>query len=90
MRARNLRASLAIILPPALDPAALGAELHAAAPVLLADCLHRAGLGDADPNPAWLAARSAGDSAAGQVLTPAGWHLSRTEAWLCAAIHART
>lgn len=93
LHARNLHATLAAILPRGLDPAHLGAELHAAAAIPLADCLHRAGLRGPFPDRATLAAQIAAqitdDFAAGRVITLAGWHLSRTEAWLCAAIHAQ-
>lgn len=75
----------------------LGANLHAAATIPLADCLHRAGFGGPLPDRATLAAQTTAqitaqitdDFAAGRVVTLAGWHLSRTEAWLCAAIHAQ-
>ncbi len=87
--AKDLHATLAAILPPGLDPARLGAELYAAAPIPLADCLHRAGLCGPLPSRATLTAQIANDFAAGRVVTIAGWHLSRTEAWLCAAIHAQ-
>ena len=86
--AATLRTTLASILPPGLDPATLGAELHAAGPIPLADCLHRAGLASTIPD--HLAARITDDFAAGRVLTLAGWHLSHTEAWLCAALHSVT
>ena len=82
----NLRATLAAILPPGLDPAQLGAELHATAPIPLADCLQRAGLA----NRATLADQIAEDFATGRVVTLAGWQLAHTEAWLCAAIHAQS
>ena len=82
-RAASLATSLRQHLPPGLDPRALGAALRAAHPgCTAADCLARAAL----PNPADLPARSSADFAAGRTITVNGWVLSRTEAWLCAAL----
>lgn len=79
----GLRAALRHHLPPGLDPAALGAALRAAHPACSTqDCLARAALAD----PAALPAQSAADFAEGHTVIVDGWVLSRTEAWLCAAL----
>ena len=70
MRTTSLRANLAAILPRQLNPARLGAVLHAAA------SFPRAGLSRTFPNCAFpdraaLAARIAEDFAAGRVVTAA-------------------
>jgi len=71
------------ILPPGLDPAAIGAALRASYPgCTRGECRTRAALADL----ANLPARAAADFAAGRTVTVEGWILSRTEAWLCATI----
>ena len=83
----NLRTRLAALLPPGLNPAAIGAALQAQTPTPFAACLDTAGCSLA-PSPAWLAGRVTEDFTTGRTLTVAGWHLSHTEAWLCAALQA--
>lgn len=83
--ADTLEDTLREVLPPGLDPRALGERLlaerqgtpHRAA------CLAHAG-GPAAPRD--LKARVAADFAAGRILAVDGWQLSATEAWLCAAL----
>lgn len=78
-----LTAALRDVLPPSLDAGALGRWLRAAHPACTpAECLVRAGVRDL----ATLPSRVAADFAAGRVVAVDGWLLSRTEAWLCAAI----
>ena len=87
-RASKLRALLAALLPPSLPARQLGAQLRASRPATFAACLARAGVCQATLTPAHLAAQVAEDFAAGRVVSVAGWHLARTEAWLCAALDA--
>jgi hypothetical protein len=78
-----MEAALRLVLPPGLEPRALGAALRAAHPDCTAqECLVRAAL----PDLSVLPARSAADFAAGDIVAVDGWILSRTEAWLCAAL----
>jgi hypothetical protein len=71
------------ILPPGLDPAAIGAALRASYPTCSrGECRTRAALADL----ANLPARAAADFAAGHTVIVEGWILSRTEAWLCATL----
>ena len=80
---RAIAAALRAILPPGLDPYRLGAQFHVDQPNCNpAHCLDRATL----PDLAALPARVAADFAAGDTVTIDGWVLSRTEAWLCAAL----
>jgi hypothetical protein len=71
------------LLPPGLDPLAIGAALRAVHPgCTRADCFAHAALADLAALPSVAAA----DFAAGRTVTVDGWILSHTEAWLCAAL----
>jgi len=85
----GLRACLADVLPPALDPLAIGwAVLATQGPDCdAAACLRHAGRPAAIPPVwGWVAAQVRDDFAAGRIMQVAGWQLSRTEAWLCAVL----
>jgi len=76
-------AMLARTLPPALDARSIGRALRAAHPACTtADCRARAALADL----AALPTATTADFATGATVTVDGWVLSRTEAWLCAAL----
>jgi hypothetical protein len=85
--ADRLATALRDVMPPGLDPLAVGRRLLAApgAPSCRGDCLARAGVDTALPA-APLRARVAEDFADGRVVAVDGWRLSATEAWMCAAL----
>lgn len=93
--ARDLHAVLAGILPPGLNPSALGAAMCATArregaPLNAATCLRMAGVPGTSAGWSWVAAQVAEDFAEGRMVDVQGWQLAHTEAWLCAALTAPT